>query len=177
MLGHDSPTAMASPQLSQAPHEDQHSRLTEFELLDAFTDVLCKERSLQARSLALEILRRYNAMRLEQTLQPHASQSILGGAMWGDAKRVYEIFGVKRGPLDRIRKAGLIESSSLDEGQEEDGSSAVRAKRLYDLISIEKFLRSPEGTNFSRARTASLADKKFNSKEKNKPNLKIMRKK
>lgn len=114
-------------------------------------------------------MRRYTAARVEQPFQANGAPSILGSATWGDAKRVYQIFGLKRGPLDRIRKAGLIVSRSMEEDCDEDEPSAVRAKRLFDLVSIEQYLRSPEGKKF--VRKASVTSTKIK-----KPKLSIMQK-
>lgn len=160
---------MASPKRRQAPDELELCRLSDLHLLHNFTDLVCKEHSLQAKRLACEIMRRYTSTRVEQSFPAYGNSSILGDARWGDAKRVYQIFGLRRGPLDRIRKAGLIVSSSLDEDQDEEGSAAVRAKRLYDLISIEEFLRSPKGKKFVRKASVTSTTKK-------KSDLNIMRK-
>jgi hypothetical protein len=160
---------MASPKRRQAPDELELCLLSDFHLLHNFTDLVCREHSLQAKGLACEIMRRFTATRVEQPFPACGKPSVLGDARWGDAKRVYQIFGLKRGPLDRIRKARLIESRSLDEDQDEEGSAAVRAKRLYDLISIEEFLRSPEGKKFVRKASVTSTTIK-------KPDLTIMRK-
>jgi len=165
---------MASPKRRQAPDERELYLLSEFHLLHNFTALVCKEHSLHAKELACEIMRRYTASRSEHPLET-IDTSILGSARWGDAKRVEEIFGLKRGPLDRIRKEGWIESRSLDDDPDEP--SAVRAKRLYDLISIEQYLRSPEAKERGHSvRVASSGRNNASSTDKKKPNLKIMRK-
>lgn len=165
---------MASPKRCQAPDERQLCQLNDFDLLHAFTDLVCKQHSLRAKELACEMMRRYTSPRAANPLDANDT-SILGGAKWGDAKRVEMIFGLKRGPLDRIRKEGWIESRSLDYDQDEP--SAVRAKRLYDLISIEQYLRSPEATERRHSvSVASTGRNNASSTDKKKPNLKIMQK-
>lgn len=160
---------MAVSKCGQAPQSAALTSQTDLQLLNAFTSLVCKEHSLQAKALAWEIMRRYTAARVEQPFQANGAPSILGSATWGDAKRVYQIFGLKRGPLDRIRKAGLIVSRSMEEDCDEDEPSAVRAKRLFDLVSIEQYLRSPEGKKF--VRKASVTSTKIK-----KPKLSIMQK-
>lgn len=133
---------MSSPKRRRAPNECELCSLSDFHLLHKFTDLVCEEHSLEAKAVACEIMRRYTSARVETQSATNGDPSTLGSSRWGDATRVYEIFGIKRGPLDRLRRVGLIKSSSLEEGKDGDVVSAVRAKRLYDLISIEQFLRS-----------------------------------
>jgi hypothetical protein len=153
----------------QAPDERELCSLSDSHLLHNFTDLVCKEHSLQAKALACEIMRRYTASRVEQPFQTNGNSSIPGSEMWGDAHRVFQIFGIKRGPLDRIRKAELIESSSLEVDRSGDEKSAVRAKRLYDLNSIEHYLKSQNSKG--RCNAASIP-----SSRSEKPNLKVMQK-
>ncbi|MEO5914119.1 MAG: hypothetical protein ABIS50_07795 [Luteolibacter sp.] len=75
--------------------------------------------------------------------KPKDYNSVLGNARWGDAKRVEEIFGIKRGVLNGLREDELIKSHPPEEDRKEDGDPpAIRAKRLYDLISIVEYLES-----------------------------------
>lgn len=168
---------MAVSKCGQAPQSAALTSQSDLQLLNVFTSLVCREQSLHARELACEIIRRFTVSREEQTFQSNCIPSFLGIARWGDAKRVFDVFGLKRGPLDRIRKAGLIVSRSMEEDCDEDEPSAVRAKRLYDLISIEQYLRSPESK--SRGHTVSVTAagrSRVISTGKKKQPLKIMQK-
>lgn len=168
---------MAVSKCGQAPQSADPTSQSDFQLLNAFTSLVCREQSLHARELACEIIRRFTVSREEQTFQSNCHPSFLGMARWGDAKRVYQIFGLKRGPLDRIRKAGLIVSRSMEEDCDEDEPSAVRAKRLYDLISIEQYLRSPESKRRGHAVSVAPAGRnRVLSPGKKKQPSKIMQK-
>lgn len=117
---------------------------TDFQLLNAFLSLVSKEQSQPLTTIAWEIMRRYSSF-LDKSVptKPKDYDSILGIARWGDAKRVEEIFGIKRGVLIGLRDAGLIKTNSPEKGRREDGEPpAARAKRLYDLISIVEFLES-----------------------------------
>ena len=53
---------------------------------------------------------------------------------WGDAKRVFLVFGITRTPLYRLMASGLIRTTSLA------GEGAARGKRLFYLPSIAAML-------------------------------------
>ena len=166
---------MASPK-RKAPDEHELCLLSDFQILHNFAELVCKEHSLQAKALACEIIRRYTASRVEQPFRANSGTSILGMARWGDAKRVYEVFGLKRGPLDRISKAELIVSRSMEESCDKNGPSAVRAKRLYDLISIEQYLRSLEAKRRGHSVSVASSGSRVSSSGKKKETLKIIQK-
>lgn len=118
------------------------SSQTDFQLLNAFTNLVSKEQSQQLTTVAWEIMRRYSSF-LDKPIptRPKDYDSILGIARWGDAKRVEEIFGIRRGVLIRLRKAGLIKTNPPEKGGKNDGGApAAREKRLYDLISVAEYL-------------------------------------
>lgn len=152
------------------------SDLSDFEILHRITALVSKEHSVEAEILLLEIIRRFTSSRAERPREKNGESSILGLARWGDAKRVYEIFGLKRSPLDRLHKEGKIVSRSLDDSA--DGcASYMRSKRLFDLISIEKFLRSPEETRIARnTKLAHAADGEAGFKPRNRNKRKLTRK-
>ena len=56
--------------------------------------------------------------------------------LWGDAKTVFQIYGISRTPLYRLMAAGSIKAASLQ------GDDALRGKRLFYLPSIAEFLES-----------------------------------
>jgi hypothetical protein len=149
-------------------HDGLHvSHLSDFEILHRIADLVSKEQSVEARTLLLEMIRRFASSRAASGATG-SKHSILGMARWGDAKRVYDIFGIKRGPLDRLRRSGKIESRSLDDVEDEQSPSSMRAKRLYDLVTIEKFLRSPAGTKFAKdSKPSPRSEVKTNSASKN----------
>ena len=152
------------------------SDLSNFEILHRITALVSKEHSVEAEVLLLEMIRRFTASRADLLREKSGESSILGLARWGDAKRVYEIFGLKRSPLDRLHKEGKIVSRSLDDSADECASS-MRSKRLFDLISIEKFLRSPEGRRIARnTKLARAADGEAGSKSGNRNKRKLTRK-
>ena len=134
---------MYTPKRRPEPEEPDLSSQSDFQLLNAFTSLVTKERS-QLKTIAWEIMRRYSSY-LDKPIPTKVKNHdiSLGSARWGDAKRVEVIFGLKRGVLIRLREAGLIKSSALEEDRKDGGASpAVRAKRLYDLISIAEYLES-----------------------------------
>jgi hypothetical protein len=141
--------------MSSATRSHEHdglrlSHLSDIEILHRITSLVSKEHSVETEALLLEMIRRFTAPKTTSPIQNTDRPSILGIAKWGDAKRVYEIFGIKRGPLDRLWKKEIITSRSLDDDADDGSpSSSVRAKRLYDLVSIETFLRSPAGKKFA----------------------------
>ena len=135
---------MAAPKRRPDPESPDLSTQSDFRLLNAFTDLVSKEHSQPLKAIAWEIMRRYSGY-LDKPVTAKAKNhdSSLGAARWGDAKRVEVIFGIKRGVLNRLREAGLIRSKPLEEDRKEEGASpAVRAKRLFDLISIAEYLES-----------------------------------
>lgn len=161
--------------MSSATRSHEHdglrlSHLSDIEILHRITSLVRKEHSVETEALLLEMIRRFTAPKTTSPIQQADRPSILGIAKWGDAKRVYEIFGIKRGPLDRLWKKEIIMSRSLDDDADDGSpSSSVRAKRLYDLVSIETFLRSPAGKKFSeKSERSRKFDKKGNSSEKRK---------
>ncbi len=83
-------------------------------------------------------MRRYTS-HLEDSAKPVPKDytSTLGDARWGDAKRVEQIFGTKRGVLHRLSDEGVVTSCSL-ESERSDGKTCktTRAKRMYSLLSI-----------------------------------------
>jgi hypothetical protein len=90
--------------------------------------------------IAWEIMRRYTSHLA--TIAPTKvvlPDPQLGDARWGDAKRAEAIYGLKRGVLNSLRADDLIISKSLDEGR-----GGKRAKRLYDLVSIQSYLNSKQ---------------------------------
>ncbi len=140
---------MSAAKRSQKKDGRPISDLSDFEIVHRITDLVSKEHSAEAEVCLLEIIRRFTASRAERPPDKNGKSSILGSARWGDAKRVYEIYGLKRSPLDRLYKEGKIVSRSLEDA--EDGrASSIRTKRLFDLISIEEFLRSPQGKRIAR---------------------------
>ncbi len=134
---------MYTPKRRPEPEEPDLSSQSDFQLLNAFTSLVGREHSQPLKTIAWEIMRRYSSFLDKPPIAAKARNhdTILGGARWGDAKRVEAIFGIKRGVLIRLREAGLIKSSALEEDRKDGGASpAVRAKRLYDLISIAEYL-------------------------------------
>lgn len=135
---------MASPKHRQYPEEPDLITQSDFQLLNSLTNLVSKENSQSLKAVAWEIMRRYS----DFLSKPEPTRvkdyiSILGDARWGDAKRVEVIFGLKRGVLDRLSKADKIKSKALDEDRKNAGDApAVRAKRLYNLISISEYLES-----------------------------------
>lgn len=131
---------MASPKRRQAHVEPDLTSLSDFQLLNKFAEHCSKERSHALKMIAWEIMRRYTAY-LAASAPPKVvpPEPQLGDARWGDAKRAEMIFGLKRGVLNSLHAAKLIKSKSLDEGR--DGK---RAKRLYDLLSIQSYLNSKQ---------------------------------
>lgn len=140
---------MAISKQGPAPEEPDLSSQTDFQLLNAFTSLVSKAQSQKLTTIAWEIIRRYSCF-LDKPVPtiPKDYNSVLGNARWGDAKRVEEIFGMRRGPLTRLTKAGLINTNPPENGREDDGAKpAAREKRLYDLISIAEYLESRHKTN------------------------------
>lgn len=130
---------MAISKRGPDPEEPDLSSQTDFQLLNAFTSLVSKEQSQQMKNIAWEIMRRYSSF-LDKPIPtiPEDYNALLGNARWGDAKRVDEFYGIKRGVLRRLREAGLIKSNPPEDGQ----PPASREKRLYDLISINEYLKS-----------------------------------
>jgi hypothetical protein len=131
---------MALSKRRQDPVEPDLTSVSDFQLLDKLVKLCSKERSTELKTVAWEIISRYSAhfaANAPEKVIPPDSQ--LGDARWGDAKRVEVIFGLKRGVLNSLHAAKLIKSKSLDEGR--DGK---RAKRLYDLLSIQSYLNSKQ---------------------------------
>jgi hypothetical protein len=128
---------MAIAKRRSASHEPDLSTKSDFQLLNEFT-ALASPESSRLKAVAWEIMRRYTA-NLETCSKPEPKDysSTLGDARWGDAKRVERIFGIKRGVLLGLVAKGLVITSSLDgEGSGDKSCAAVRAKRLYCLISV-----------------------------------------
>lgn len=109
---------------------------SDFQLLNLLAEIASKERSAPLQSVSWEIMRRYSAhLSAIPPAKPAHSSAKLGDARWGDAKRAEAIFGMKRGVLNSLAEHGLIKCKSLDQGR-----NGKRAKRLYDLVSIEEYL-------------------------------------
>lgn len=121
------------------PEEPDLSSQTDYQLLNAITSLVSKEQARSLKAVAWEIMRRYSSC-LDKPIPttPPDYHSVLGNARWGDAKRVFEIFGMQRGVLLRLRETGLIETNPPENGK----PPASREKRLYDLISIIEYLKS-----------------------------------
>lgn len=135
---------MAAPKRRPGPESPDLSTQSDFQLLNGFTSLVSKEHSQPLKEIAWEIMRRYSGC-LSKSVPTRTKDysSIIGDARWGDAKRVEAIFGMKRGVLIGLWEAGLIESNSLDKGRKKDGARpAIRAKRLYDLISVVEYVDS-----------------------------------
>ena len=144
---------MAISRRTPAPEEPDLSSQTDFQLLNALTGLVSKEQSQQLKNIAWEIMRRYSSC-LDKPIPtiPKEYHSVLVNARWGDAKRVFEIFGMQRGPLTRLREAGLIKSNPPEKDSKNEGASpAAREKRLYDLISIVEYLESEKTNPTSKA--------------------------
>lgn len=109
---------------------------SDFYLLNRLTELATAERSQQLQQTVWEIMRRYSAhLSAIPPAKPAHRSAKLGDARWGDAKRAEFIFGMKRGVLNSLAEHGLIKCKSLDQGR-----NGKRAKRLYDLVSIEEYL-------------------------------------
>jgi len=120
------------------------SSQTDFQLLNAFTRLVSKEQSQQLTTIAWEIIHRYSSF-LDKPVptKPEDYHSVLGNARWGDAKKVEEIFGMKRGVLNRLGDAGLIKTNLPEKGSKNDGAPPLAwEKRFYDLVSIAEYLES-----------------------------------
>jgi hypothetical protein len=129
---------MALPKRRQDPNEPDLTSLSDFQLLNSLAEHCNKERSHALLKVAWEIMRRYTAHSGANAPEKvEAPNPKLGDARWGDAKRAEIIFGLKRGVLNSLSAANLIISKSLD-----DGRNGKRAKRLYDLVSIQDYLNS-----------------------------------
>jgi hypothetical protein len=137
---------MSAPKRRPAPESPDLSTQTDFQLLNSLANLVSKEASSQLTVVAWEIMRRYTTSLGSQGPTKRCGyEAILKDARWGDAKRVEAIFGIKRGVLIRLREAGLIRSKPLEDDREDAGEvPAVRAKRLYELISIAEYLESDE---------------------------------
>lgn len=78
-------------------------------------------------------------MATEQQSPPSAGpskQAAVQRPEWGDARKVYELFGIGRSTLYRLADAGRITTTSLRE------RGCVRGKRLFFLDSIAELLES-----------------------------------
>jgi hypothetical protein len=130
---------MSAPKRRPAPEAPDLSTQSDFQILNAFTNLVSKEHSHELKMIAWEIMRRYASF-LDKPLPPKAMDhnSILGDAKWGDAKRVEAIFGIKRSPLYALMDAGKIRSISLADDSN-DARPSKRGKRLFDLASIAEY--------------------------------------
>ena len=131
---------MASPEHCQAPDEHELKSFGDFQLFQQFLSLVSREHSSEVKALAYEIMRRYIALQEEQSEESLLIRRTLGTARWGDARDVERIFGIKRGPLDRLRKAGKIDSCSLADEPGKATQHASRNKRLYDLVSVLRYV-------------------------------------
>lgn len=132
---------MAIPKRRLASHEPDLTHQTDFQLLTDLT-ALASPESSRLKAVAWEIMRRYTA-HLEARSKPESKDysSTLGEARWGDAKRVEQIFGIKRGVLLRLAEEGVVKDCSLEsERSGERDCQSTRAKRLYCLVSIAEHL-------------------------------------
>lgn len=132
---------MAKSKRGLATHEPDLTDKTDFQLLTEFTAQAGPESS-QLKAVAWEIMRRY-ASHLESRSKPEPKDytSTLGDARWGDAKRVEQIFGIKRGVLLRLAEEGDVKDCSLEsERSGERTCQSKRAKRCYCLVSIAEHL-------------------------------------
>jgi len=120
---------------SSNPNDPDLTQYNDFQLLHHFTELISKESSPSLKVSAWEIMRRYNSHLSNN--ENKRSNTERDNPMWGDAKRVEHIYGIRRGVLGRLRKEGLIISKPL-----EDGREGSRAKRLYNLRSIDAYLQS-----------------------------------
>ena len=129
---------MASPKRRHSSPEPDLILLSDFQLLHDFTELVGSHPSQQLKAVAWEIMRRYTS-HLEASAKPEPKDynATLGDARWGDAKRVEQIFGTKRGVLLRLADEGVVTSCSL-ESERSDGETCktTRAKRMYSLVSI-----------------------------------------
>lgn len=140
---------MALPVRKPVPDERALGSLSDIQFLHTYAEHFSREQCPQAKALALEMMRRYAASHGDETAELKHIKNTLGSARWGDAQQVEKIFGIKRGPLDRLRKAGRIDSCSLDDGPIDRCPQAVRAKRLYDLVSIMRCVEAAKDRNRS----------------------------
>lgn len=137
---------MALPVYKPAPDERELGSLSDIQILHAFAELVSREQCPIAKALALEIMRRFTA-RGDENPELEQIRTTLGSARWGDAQQVEKIFGIKRGPLDGLRTAGRIDSSSLGDDSSDRHQRAVRAKRLFDLVSIMRCLEAAKDRN------------------------------
>jgi hypothetical protein len=129
---------MALPKRRQDPNEPDLTSLSDFQLLNSLAEHCNKQRSHALLKVAWEIMRRYTAHSgVNAPEKVEATNPKLGDARWGDAKRAEVIFGLKRGVLNSLAEHGQIKSKSL-----ETNPDYKRAKRLYDLVSIQQYLES-----------------------------------
>ena len=139
---------MALPVRKPVPDERALGSLSDIQFVHAFAELVSREQCPHAKALALEMMRRFTACS-DETSELKQIRTTLGSARWGDALQVEKIFGIKRGPLDGLRKAGRIDSSSLDDDSSDRRQHAVRAKRLFDLVSIMRCLEAAKDRNRS----------------------------
>lgn len=133
---------MASPKRRQSSHEPDLNSQSDFTLLNDFVDLVGSHPSQQLKAVAWEIMRRYTS-HLDASAKTGTKDysSTLGHALWGDAKRVEQIFGIKRGVLLRLAEEGVVTDSSLESERSGEGAcQSTRAKRLYCLVSIAEHL-------------------------------------
>lgn len=123
-------------------HKADVKSYSDFRLFSEFAEIVSSQ-SVQIKDIAWEIIRRYSKY-LESQTPPTTKdyRTILGDARWGDAKRVEQIFGIKRSVLRRLTEEGLVITSPLDSNKSGDSVKAAKAKRLYCLISIETYIDS-----------------------------------
>lgn len=133
---------MASPKRKQGSIQPDLTTLSDFQLLNEFSTSVGSHSSEQLKSFAWEIIRRYTS-HLDASTKPNPKDysATLGDARWGDAKRVEQIFGIKRGVLLRLADEGAVISCSLEcEHSDAGAGPSTRAKRLYCLVSIAEHL-------------------------------------
>lgn len=132
---------MAISKRTPDPEEPDLSTQSDFQLLNALTGLVSKENSSQLKSIAWEIMRRYTSVLEEREKTKSIDYgATLGDARWGDAKRVEQIFGIKRGVLLRLAEDGVVIDSSLESERSGEACKSTRAKRLYCLVSIAEYV-------------------------------------
>jgi len=137
---------MAPSKHKPNPENPDLTTQSDFQLLNAFTNLVSKQDSQYLKLIAWEIMRRYSSfLDKPNPTKSKDHNTTLGDARWGDAKRVEAIFGIRRGVLIRLREAGLIKSNALGEENCDKGATpTTRAKRLYCLVSIAEYLERKE---------------------------------
>lgn len=128
----------------RSPAEPDLTTRSDFRLLTDFTNLVGNHPSQQLKAIAWEIMRRYTS-HLEASAKPEPRDysATLGDARWGDAKRVEQLFGIKRGVLLRLAIDGVVKDRSLESECSGEGTcQSTRAKRLYCLVSIAEHLEA-----------------------------------